>query len=122
MLEKTIQENSLKGKPYLIYNCDETSFSHDPSRTKVVGAKGQKCTRTISSAGWENTTVLMAASACGEKLPILCVFKGKNLMESWINTEVEERTAYAASKSGWMDHEIFFNWIKKVFLANLPEE
>ena len=86
-----------------------------PSRTNVVGTKSQKCTRTISSAGQKNTTVLMAASASGEKLLILCVFKGKNLMESWINTEAEDRTAYVASKSGWMDHEIFLTGLKKVF-------
>lgn len=44
LLEKTIQENGLSGKPHLIYNSDDTSFGHDPSQTKVVGQKGEKCT------------------------------------------------------------------------------
>lgn len=122
LLEKTIQENGLTNKPHLIFNCDETSFSHDPSKTKVVGGKGQKCTRTISSAGRENTSVLMAASAAGDKHPILCVFKGKNIMESWIDTTSDQRTGYAASKSGWMDSEIFLNWFQKVLIPNAPPE
>ncbi|XP_063227417.1 uncharacterized protein LOC134533739 [Bacillus rossius redtenbacheri] len=122
LLQKTIEENVLINKPHLIFNCDETGFGHDPSKTKVVGGKGVKCTRTISSAGRENTTVFACCSAAGDKLPLLCVLKGKNVMESWIDTNSDARTGYAASKSGWMDGEIFLNWFKKVFLPNIPEE
>lgn len=90
LLEKIVKENNLESKPERFYNCDETSFSKDPSKTKVVGAKGESCTRTLSSSGRENTTVLVI-------IYVLYVFKGKNILESWVNEEMC-RTAYAAAK------------------------
>lgn len=120
-LIKTVEELKLGDKPHLIFNLDETSFCIDPSKTKVVGLKGAKSTRIISSAGRENTSVLICCSADGRKLPPLVIFKGKNVIESWINENNHDETTYAASKKGWMDSQIFYNWFKKVFLQYVPE-
>ncbi|KOB65530.1 Uncharacterized protein OBRU01_22569 [Operophtera brumata] len=79
LLEKTICDLNLQNKPSAIWNLDETSFSNDPSKTKIVGAKGHASTRVISSPGRDNTTVLLGASASGKKAPPLIVFKGKNV-------------------------------------------
>ncbi|KAJ8885615.1 hypothetical protein PR048_011813 [Dryococelus australis] len=76
-LEKIIEENRFKEKPHLLFNCDKTSFAHDPSKTKTFGVKGEQSTRTISSTGHRSTTVLVTVSAAGDKLPILSIFKGK---------------------------------------------
>lgn len=122
LLSATLDELQLQDKPHLIYNCDETSFSNDPSKTKVVGAVGQKSTRMISSSGRENTTVLMCVSAAGQKVPPLCVFKGKHILESWLSTDDIHKTSFAASKRGWMDSTIFCNWFTKCFIPSLPDE
>lgn len=89
--------------PEQIFNCDETSFCHDPSKTRIVGAIGEKSTRTTSSSGRENTTVLLCVSASGEKLTLLCVFKGKHIMSSWMNADEEYQTAVTACERGWMN-------------------
>ncbi|KAF9809932.1 hypothetical protein SFRURICE_002162 [Spodoptera frugiperda] len=78
LLEKTIKELNLQDKPHAIWNLDETSFSKDPSKTKIVGVKGYAATRVIATPGKDNTTVLLGASAAGQKTPPLIIFKGKN--------------------------------------------
>lgn len=122
LLRKTVDELKLREKPQQIFNLDETSFCHDPKKTKVVGAVGVRSTRMISSAGRENTSVLICTSATGQKLPPLVIFKGKNIIESWISKNVKNETAYAASKRGWMESTIFLNRFKKCFLPNIPQD
>lgn len=39
LLEGVIADAQLSDKPQQIWNCDETSFCHDPSKTKVVAPK-----------------------------------------------------------------------------------
>jgi hypothetical protein len=51
----------------------------------------------------------------------LCIFKGQNILDSWFNQADHDETAYAASKRGWMESEIFYNWFVKVFLPNIPK-
>lgn len=74
----------LDGRTHQIYNIDETSFSLDPSKTKVVAEVNKPSSRIVSGPGRENTTVLFGANAAGEKLPPLIAFKGKNIWDSWI--------------------------------------
>lgn len=121
-LTELITELKLEGKPGQIYNCDETSFCHDPSKTKIVGAIGASCQRQTSSTGRENTSVLLCCSANGKTLPLLCVFKGKYVMDNWINEEESTQTAVAATERGWMETTLFYNWFRDVFLKNIGEE
>ncbi|KAJ8909480.1 hypothetical protein NQ315_015410 [Exocentrus adspersus] len=79
---RTVENLNLMDKPGQIFNLDETTFCHDPKKTKVVGAVGVRSTRMISSAGRENTTVLICCSANGDKLPPLVIFNWKNIIES----------------------------------------
>nr|CAD7205025.1 unnamed protein product [Timema douglasi] len=51
--------------PFGIQEYDETSFSTDPSKTKVVGLRGSPCTRLTSSSGKDNIIVLFAGNAAG---------------------------------------------------------
>lgn len=67
LLEKLIFYLKLQDNPSAIWNLDETSFSKDPAKTKIVGAKGHAATRMISTAGRNNTTVLFGANAAGDK-------------------------------------------------------
>lgn len=122
VLEKTLKELNLGGKPERIFNCDETSFCHDPSKTRVVGAIGAKSKRKTCTTGRENTSVLLCCSAGGQMLPLLCVFKGKYVMENWIDQDVASQTAVSASSRGWMETTLFFNWFRDVFLRNIGED
>ncbi|XP_071055885.1 uncharacterized protein [Onthophagus taurus] len=121
-LEHLMKDLKLEGKPGQIFNCDETSFCHDPSKTKIVGAIGARCQRKTSSSGRENTSVLLCCSADGRTLPLLCVFKGKFVMENWINEELATQTAVSVTERGWMETTLFYNWFRDVFLANIGRE
>ncbi|KAL0879311.1 hypothetical protein ABMA27_003090 [Loxostege sticticalis] len=84
LLENVLTQLGLKDKPTQIYNLDETSICNDPVKGKVIGKKGFRCTRTTSGPGRNNTTVLLATNACGEKVPPLIIFQGKNLWTEWM--------------------------------------
>lgn len=83
-----MNELKLNGKAPKIFDFDETSFCHDSSKIKILGAIRVKSQRKTSSLVRENTTVLLCCSAHRNKLPILCVFKGKYVMENWFNHDV----------------------------------
>lgn len=120
LLKKTLDELELHGKPGRLWNLDETSFSLDPSKSKIVGAKGKSSSRTTSGPGRDNTTVLAAVSAEGKKAPPLIVFKAKSLWNSWIpNEPIFPGTAYTSSKSGWMESQIFYNYMEQTLLPAL---
>lgn len=101
---------------------DESSFSKDPEKTKVVGAKGFASTRTIASGGKDNVTVLFTASALGEKLPPLIIYRGKNVWDQWMSANAFEGTSYAATKNGWMESKIFEKYMLGTVLPHLSKE
>jgi len=121
LLKTTLLELDILDKPDHIWNLDETSFCADPSKTKVVGGIGTSSTRTTSGPGRDNTTVLCACSAAGEKAMPLIIFKGKDVYDEW-TTEEEDITkptiSYAATKRGWMETPVFYNYFRK----NLVEQ
>ncbi|XP_074039973.1 uncharacterized protein [Leptinotarsa decemlineata] len=123
-LKSTIDELNLSDKPHLIWNFDETSFCEDPSKTKVIGPKGSTATRTTSSPGKENISVLLGCSAAGAKAPPLIIFKGKNIWDQFMapqNTGFPG-TTYAATTNGWMETSVFENYFKNSFFNNLGSE
>ncbi|XP_054281231.1 uncharacterized protein LOC128998900 [Macrosteles quadrilineatus] len=124
LLKSTLDDLKLENKPGQIFNIDETNFSLDPSKTKVVGEVNRPSSRITSGPGRENTTVLLGGNAAGEKLPPLIVFKGKAVWDSWLAPESEAfpGTSYASSKNGWMETEIFANYFKNVFLKKCGTE
>jgi len=68
----------------------------------------------VSDLGRVNITVLFAASAHGNKLPPLIVFKGKNMWDRWVQLDGDyPNTAYAATQNGWMEAPLFTNYFKK---------
>ena len=69
-----LQDLGIQSKPQQIGNCDETSFFHDQSQTKVVVSKGEKSSRLTAATGHYNTLVLACVNAAGEKLPLICDF------------------------------------------------
>ncbi|KAK4880960.1 hypothetical protein RN001_004279 [Aquatica leii] len=78
ILEQTLTDLSLHEKPNQIWNLYESSFCHDPNKTKIVGAKGKACSRTVSGPGKENTTVVASINhlSCHISDPI-CIHTGK---------------------------------------------
>lgn len=107
----------------LIYNCDETSFSHDPDEVRVIAKKGTKrVSKNVAGSGKTNTTVLACGAADGTKMPPFIVFSGTYVWNTWIPKDDYPGTAYTAQKKGWMEGSIFANWFTQVFLNNIPSK
>lgn len=125
LLEKTLKELNITDATR-IWNLDETSVSLDPSKTKVVGGVGSPSTRTTAGPGKENITVLATVNAAGEKMDPLIVFKGAYVYDNWItkdnNTKYDFEISYAASKRGWMETDIFYNYFLKVLIPGFGEK
>lgn len=123
LLKTTIDQLDLADKPSHIWNLDESSFCTDPTKTKIVGQIGFPCTRTTSGPGRENTSVLLACSAAGDKGAALVVFKGKDVYDEWTAPEIPDgpKLVYAATKKGWMEREVFENYFKKVLVKDFGE-
>ena len=123
LLGSTLKDLNLKD-PQRIWNLDETSVCLDPTKTKVVGAVGAPCTRTTAGSAKENITVLTTVNAAGVKLNPLIVFKGSYVYDQWMADQKEEYdfdVAYASSKHGWMETQIFYNYMIKVIIPSLGE-
>lgn len=125
LLGTTLQRLSLVDKPHLVWNLDETSMCTDPSKTKVVGEKGIPSSRTTGGTGKENFTCLVAAYANGGKAAPLVIFKGLNLWSNWVPESKDNKCpnmTFAASKNGWINCEIFINFLKNNLVPALTEE
>lgn len=125
MLEATLQRLGLVDKPHLVWNLDETSVCTDPSKTKVVGEKGRPSSRTTGGTGKENFTCLVAANADGGKASPLVIFKGLNLWSNWVPESKDNKCpnmTFAASKNGWINCEIFINFLKNNLVPALTDE
>ena len=64
-------------------------------------------------------TVVACANAAGYALPPMVIFKGEKFNYQWSIGEVSN-TLYGMSDSGWIDQELFFLWLEKLFIPNIP--
>lgn len=101
--------------PRRIFNFDEVAMYLHPTKTNVIARKGAKIIYCIGSGNEkECVTVLLGGNALGEAPPTLVTFKGervpKHLLFNLPKVIVADK-----SKSGWMNGEIFFNYIRNVF-------
>lgn len=82
-------------------------------------------TRTTAGSGKENIMGLTTVNAAGRKLDPLIVYKGMYVYEQWLAKEkqgYEFQIAYAASKRGWMETDIFFNYMQIIVIPGLGEQ
>lgn len=124
LLKKVLVELNLEDKPNQIWNLDESSLSIDPSKSRIVGERGESSSRVISTSGRENTTFVLAANAAGGRAPPLIIFKAKNIWDQWKAPPDKEYpgTAYAATPNGWMETGVFKNYFEKVLIPALGDE
>ena len=119
MLEETIQENGLTNRPAQIFNCDETGLPLTHKPPKVVARVGQKHPYTVTSNEKAQITLLACGNAAGYSIPPMVVFDRKTLKLEMTTGEVPG-TFYGLSESGWMDTELFEQWLKNHFLLYAP--
>ena len=121
MLEKTLQDNDLDGKPTQIFNMDETGFPLDPAPPLVVAPVGSKHVSQITTGNKAQITVISCCNAAGYAMPPTVIFDRKSLRQEFTIGEVPG-TTYTLSSSGWVNSEIFSSWFHDHFLAHAPPQ
>lgn len=109
--------------PEAIVNYDETNFTDDPGRVKVVVRKSCKRAERIMDTSKAATSVMFACTASGLLLPVYIVYKSDHLWSTW--TEGGPAGArFNRSRSGWFDGNIFEDWFTRIiipYFKSLPE-
>ncbi|XP_065891048.1 uncharacterized protein [Dysidea avara] len=119
LLQQTLLDHELEGRPNQIFNLDESGMSLNPISPKIVVAKGAKHSTSVTSNDKSQITVLACCSAAGYAIPPLVVLDRKTLRPEYAFGEVPG-TMYALSSNGWMDTELFEEWFKHHFLIHAP--
>ena len=119
LLENTIADNSLLGKPSQIFNMDETGMPLDPNPPFVVAPVGTKHVSCMRTGDKSQITVIACCNAAGYAIPPTVVFDRKQIRQELTYGEIPG-TTYAGSGNGWVNAEIFDSWLSKHFLAHAP--
>lgn len=107
---------SLEGvPPENLINYDETNFSDDPGRVRIVCKRGSKHCDRIVDATKTSISVMMAASASGTLLPPFVVYKAKHRYQEW-EENGPPGCRYSCTQSGWFDSRVFVEWFREIVL------
>jgi hypothetical protein len=104
--------------PSRIYNADESGFSLCPKSGRVIAPKGTPTVYNFTSSDKTQLTLLACASATAHYIKPMLVFPGQRF--SYNPLKGMEQDAYLGrSLNGWMDSELFFTWLKEVFIPEI---
>jgi len=104
--------------PENIYNADETVFSICHKPHKIVAKRGKQYVGALTSAErGRNTTVVCCISAVGNYIPPFIIFPRVHMKSSLMDS-APPGSVGNATKSGWINEEMFSAWFDH-FLANV---
>jgi hypothetical protein len=115
-LEKEVEGVS----PDNIYNVDETGFHDDPGRKKLLFRRSSRHPELIRNATKSCYTVVFCGNASGELIPPFFIFKGKPKWSDWL-INAPEGSRMSTSASGWMEIEIYEEWLLNHFVPNVKK-
>lgn len=122
MLQEYLKKLDIQYSPKIIWNLDESSFSKDPEKTKIVCGRGFASTRTIASARKDNVTVPFTVNAAGDKLAPIIIYRRENVWDYWMSRKAYEGTCYAATKNVWIDAKVFEKYMLGTVLPHVSKE
>lgn len=104
--------------PEAVVNYDETNFTDDPGRVKVLVRRSSKRAEKVMDTSKAATSVMFSCSASGNMLPVYIVYKADHLWSTW--TENGPNGArYNRTRSGWFDTNTFEDWFFSIILPYL---
>lgn len=110
-------ERSLQGvSPSHIINYDETNFTDDPGKIRVIVKRGAKHPERCIDSSKAPISVMMAGTADGVVLPPYTVYKSVHLYDTWTQ-HGPTGARYNRSKSGWFDTTIFEDWVHTIIVS-----
>ena len=114
-------EETLAGiPPSNILNYDETNFTDNPGRVKVIVKRGCKHPERILDTSKTATSVMVTTAADGTLLPPFIVYKANFVYENWTENG-PDGARYGATKSGWFDMAHYERWFKEIALPYLKK-
>ncbi|CAH1974747.1 unnamed protein product [Acanthoscelides obtectus] len=111
ILEKLVQDHALTATK--IYNVDETGFSTVQKRCQEVLAKKGKFQVGVVASGERgvNTTFVCCASAAGQYLAPMVIFKRK-MMAPELADEAPPGSLVEISDTGYINADLSVTWLK----------
>lgn len=108
--------------PARCYNADESFFLLNPSNGPVVVAKGSKNVYEIKNGcEKEGVTVMGCFSADGGKVKQQCIFR-YDRVPAVIRSSFPPSMHLSVSKSGWMNADLFIEFIQDVFHPHVVQK
>ncbi|KAJ0169285.1 hypothetical protein K1T71_015169 [Dendrolimus kikuchii] len=105
-----------------VFNGDETNFQLCPKNTKVLAEKGCKNVYEVDHAQAKSClTVMFTFSASSDTTPPMVIYPLKR-MQVDIRTSVPSHWGLGLSDNGWMNKELFFQYINNVLYPYLLEK
>ncbi|KAI8514447.1 hypothetical protein Bbelb_070380 [Branchiostoma belcheri] len=115
LYQDLLKTHGLEKAPHRVYNADETGFTLDPQRKKIVTFHSVLGTSSSVRPGTrDHVSVMECASADGTAIPPLIIFS-KNFPSSPYKLEGPENALYASTPSGYMDSNVYVEWLQKCF-------
>lgn len=104
-----------------IFNCDETGVTTvAKSQSKIISKRGRKQVGIISSAErGQLVTAEICFSAAGQYIPPLLIFP-RTRMKPELLDGAPPGSIYACHPSGWMQSEIFVQWLRHFIKHTKP--
>ena len=120
LLELCIEKTGLDPINYeiiskIIYNCDECGISLRPKQVKIILPRIIRNAFVIPEQKvFDYTTVLACGNAFGDILNPLIIYR--NLPEVPENFKVWTGPLYRCSKSGWINSDLYIEWLTSIFI------
>lgn len=118
-LETEVKDPDLMKDPSRIYNADESGFSLCPKGGKVLGSKGTSVVYNFSGSDKSQLTVMSSMSATGHYPPPMIVYPGQRF--AYNPLEGFESANMGRTLTGWMDSDLFCEWLKTTFIPAVDE-
>ena len=119
LLEKTMIEYDLVGKPGQVFNMDESGFPLNPKSPKGIFEVGTQNAAAVNSGNKTQITVLACVNAIGHCLPPMVIFDREKFSMELANGEIPG-SIYGFLSNGWIDQDLFDKWFNNHFLHYAP--
>nr|XP_047122520.1 MFS-type transporter clz9-like isoform X1 [Hydra vulgaris]XP_047122521.1 MFS-type transporter clz9-like isoform X1 [Hydra vulgaris] len=97
---------------------DETGFHNDPGKKKLIFRRSSRYPELIRNTTKICYTVVFCGNASGKLIPPFFIVKGKHSWSDWL-FNAPEGSRMATSCSGWMEIQIFEEWLLNHFVPNI---
>ncbi|XP_046969743.1 uncharacterized protein LOC124537073 [Vanessa cardui] len=108
--------------PRSIWNVDETGISAVQDPGKIVAEKGQQRVGSITSGERGKTvTAVCAVNATGVYVPPMLIYP-RQRHSTALEADGPRGTVYRCSKNGWINEDLFVDWLKHFADFTKPSE